>query len=85
MLGIVKTVMLATIGDFNCLNIHTIDLPQYIMFRVVNMREIELCMKYDVCTRCPLNKKCEDEYKKQEKTERKNRDEKRKMKQGYYE
>ena len=27
------------------------------------MREIELCMKYaDNCKRCPLNKRCEEEY-----------------------
>ena len=54
------------------------------MFRVVDMREIELCMKYDTCKRCPLNKKCDAEYKKQEKDERKNREEKRKIKRGYY-
>lgn len=27
---------------------------------------IELCMKYDTCKRCPKNKQCEAEYKKQE-------------------
>ena len=66
------------------MNIRTIDSPQYIMFRVVNMREIELCMKYDTCKRCPLNKRCEAEYNKQDRDERKNREKKRKMKQGYY-
>ena len=29
------------------------------------MREIELCMKYDTCNRCPLNSKCEEEYRKE--------------------
>ena len=29
------------------------------------MREIELCMKYDTCNRCPLNQKCEEEYQKE--------------------
>ena len=29
------------------------------------MREIELCMKYDTCNRCPLNMKCEEEYQKE--------------------
>ena len=29
------------------------------------MREIELCMKYDTCNRCPLNKRCEDEYRRE--------------------
>ena len=29
------------------------------------MKEIELCMKYDTCNRCPLNKKCEEEYKRE--------------------
>ncbi len=33
------------------------------MIRVVEMREIELCMVYaDNCKRCPQNKKCEEEY-----------------------
>ena len=48
------------------------------------MRDTELCMKYDTCKRCPNNKKCEAEYKKQDKGERKNRNEKRKIKRGYY-
>lgn len=48
------------------------------------MRTIELCMRYDTCKRCPLNKMCEAEYKKQEKNERKHREEKRKIKRGYY-
>ncbi len=30
------------------------------------MKPIELCMKYDTCKRCPLNKYCEAEIKKQE-------------------
>lgn len=30
------------------------------------MKTIELCMKYDTCKRCPLNKQCEAELKKQE-------------------
>ena len=54
------------------------------MFRVVNMRDIELCMKYDTCKRCPLNKKCEDEYRNEQKHQRKERQEKRKIKRGYY-
>ena len=29
------------------------------------MKEIELCMIYDTCNRCPLNKKCEEEYQKE--------------------
>lgn len=30
------------------------------------MREIELCMRYaDNCKRCPLNKRCEEEYRKE--------------------
>ena len=29
------------------------------------MKEIELCMKYDTCNRCPLNIKCEEEYRKE--------------------
>ena len=29
------------------------------------MKEIELCMKYDTCNRCPLNMKCEEEYQKE--------------------
>lgn len=28
--------------------------------------KVELCMKYDTCRRCPRNKECEAEYKKQE-------------------
>ena len=85
MLGTTKTDMLATIKDFNYLNTRTIDSPQYIMFRVVNMREIELCMQYDTCKRCPLNKKCEAEYKQHEKEKdnRKERKEKRKAKGSY--
>lgn len=31
------------------------------------MKKIALCMKYDTCKRCPMNKKCEAEYQKQEK------------------
>lgn len=49
------------------------------------MRETELCMKYDTCRRCPLNKKCTAECKKQDKKKRKDREEIRKMKRGYYE
>ena len=30
------------------------------------MKPIEFCMKYDTCKRCPLNKQCEEEIKKQE-------------------
>lgn len=41
-------------------------------------------MKYDTCKRCPMNKKCEAEFKKQDKGKRKNRKETRKIKQGYY-
>ena len=54
------------------------------MFRVVNMKEIELCMKY-TCKRCPLNKKCEEEYRKTKegKRERRERKERRKAK-GLY-
>ena len=48
------------------------------------MKEIELCMIYDTCRRCPLNKKCDAEYEKQDKNKRKDREEKRKIKQGYY-
>ncbi len=48
------------------------------------MKDIELCMKYDTCKRCPKNKECETEYQKQDKAKRKNRDEKRKIKRGYY-
>lgn len=29
--------------------------------------KVELCMKYDTCRRCPKNKQCEAEFKKQEK------------------
>lgn len=29
------------------------------------MREIELCMRYDTCNRCPLNQRCEEEYQKE--------------------
>ena len=30
------------------------------------MRELELCMKYaNDCKRCPLNKRCEEEYRKE--------------------
>ena len=48
------------------------------------MRDTELCMKYDTCKRCPKNKQCEKEYEKHNKWERKNREEKRKIKRGYY-
>lgn len=49
------------------------------------MKEIELCMKYDTCKRCPLNKRCEEEYSKSKeaKRERRERQEKRKAK-GMY-
>jgi hypothetical protein len=30
------------------------------------MKQTELCMKFDTCKRCPLNRKCEAEYKRQE-------------------
>lgn len=49
------------------------------------MRTIELCMKYDTCRRCPRHIQCEAEEKKLEKEKRKDRDEKRKFKRGYYE
>ena len=63
MRGIRRTVMSATTRDFNYLSIRMTDLPQYTMYRVVNMREIEFCMKYaDNCKPCPLNEKCEKEY-----------------------
>ena len=29
-------------------------------------------MRYDTCNRCPLNKKCEAEFKKQEKAKKQN-------------
>jgi hypothetical protein len=29
------------------------------------MKLSELCMKYDTCKRCPMNRKCEAEYQKQ--------------------
>lgn len=35
------------------------------------MKTIDLCMKYDTCKRCPLNKKCEAEYKEQVKIHKK--------------
>ena len=41
-------------------------------------------MEYDTCKRCPLNKHCEAEYKKEDKEERRNREEIRKIKRGYY-
>ena len=67
MRGIVKTAMLATTRDSSCSSIRTIDLPQYTMYRVVDMREIEFCMKYaNTCKRCPLNRKCEEEYKREQ-------------------
>lgn len=30
------------------------------------MKTIELCMKYDTCLRCPLNKRCEAEFKREQ-------------------
>jgi hypothetical protein len=30
------------------------------------MKDIELCMRYDACKRCPRNKFCEYEFRKQE-------------------
>ena len=47
------------------------------------MKTVELCMQYDTCKRCPLNKKCEAEYNKQDKAQRKERKEKRKAKGSY--
>ena len=47
------------------------------------MREIELCMKYDTCRRCPLNKRCEDEYQQREKQRQKDREQRRKEKRKY--
>ena len=48
------------------------------------MREIEYCMKYDTCKRCPLNRKCELEIKLAEKKDdRRERKEKRKAKGSY--
>ena len=49
------------------------------------MKFIELCMKYDTCKRCPLNKQCEAEFQKEQrkKDDRKQRKEKRKAK-GMY-
>ena len=41
-------------------------------------------MQYDTCKRCPRAKQCEAEERKNEKAERKIRDEKRKIKRGYY-
>ncbi len=38
------------------------------------MRDTELCMKYDRCARCPLNKKCTESFNKWEK-EKKRRQE----------
>lgn len=29
------------------------------------MKSIELCMKYDTCKRCPMNRICEEEYKRE--------------------
>ena len=49
------------------------------------MRDTELCMKYDTCKRCPLNKKCDAAIKKYDKKKRKERKERRRMKLGYYE
>ena len=37
------------------------------------MKEIEFCMKYDTCKRCPLNIKCEVEQKKQEEIQKKSK------------
>ena len=48
------------------------------------MKEIELCMKYDTCKRCPLNKRCEAEYNKEDKGKRKQREKERKYKRGEY-
>ena len=49
------------------------------------MKEIELCMQYYDCKRCPKYNQCIAEEKKQEKEKRKDRDERRKFKRGYYE
>ena len=50
------------------------------------MREIEYCMRYDTCKRCPLQRKCELELKllDKQKDDRKERKEKRNIKRGYY-
>lgn len=55
------------------------------MCRVVNMREIEFCMKYDVCSRCPLNKKCEEDYNKhlKEKEKKQRQERKDRIKEKY--
>ena len=29
------------------------------------MKDIVFCMTYNTCNRCPLNRKCEEEYKKE--------------------
>ena len=47
--------------------------------------DIRFCMRYYSCKRCPQNPECEAKFKKEEKAKRKERDERRKMKQGYYE
>ena len=49
-----------------------------------DMKDIEYCMHYDTCKRCPKNKECLKDYEKHDKWERKNRKEKRKIKRGYY-
>lgn len=41
------------------------------------MDKIKLCMKYDTCRRCPMNKFCEAEYRKQEE-EKKHREQENK-------
>lgn len=49
------------------------------------MKDIELCMTYDTCKRCPAKKRCDEELRKQkEKHKRKDRDKIRKFKRGYY-
>ena len=49
------------------------------------MEKAEFCMKYDTCKRCPLNKKCEADYQKEQKKKdnRKERAERRKAKGTY--
>lgn len=40
------------------------------------MKEIEFCMICDTCSRCPLNKKCEFEFKAEEKDKQKDKEDK---------
>lgn len=53
------------------------------------MKQIEYCMHYDVCLRCPKNAKCEYQFereiKRKNKRIRKDRREQRKAKGNYYE